>query len=205
MIDKYSIYLRGFRESDVEQINRWRNDREIQSLLSCPFRYVPEAIEREWVKSKMLNNRTDIYLAICLKESDKMVGYISINNIDHLARKADVGGIVLDKEYQDGIIRHETGMLIRELAFDQLNLNRLEGSCIKEHMASRVLMEATGYQLEGIRRDYIYKDGRYFDSCIYALYRDVYYEWMECGNYTLRSFAAKVKEIRKKHEIRENA
>lgn len=198
--DKYSVYLRGFKESDTEQINRWRNDRELQALVSAPFRYVPEAIEREWVRSKMLNNRTDIYLAICLKENDEMVGYISINDIDHISRRAHVGGIVLDRHYQDGIIRHEVGMLIRELAFDQLNLNRLEGGCIAAHIASRVTMEATGYKLEGIRRQYVYKDGKYHDSCLYALMREDYYDWMMRGEYSLRSFARKVKAIRKQYD-----
>lgn len=198
--DNYSVYLRGFKESDTEQINRWRNDRELQALVSAPFRYVPEAIEREWVRSKMLNNRTDIYLAICLKENDEMVGYISINDIDHISRRAHVGGIVLDRHYQDGIIRHEAGMLIRELAFDQLNLNRLEGGCIAAHIASRVTMEATGYKLEGIRRQYVYKDGKYHDSCLYALMREDYYDWMMRGEYSLRSFAKKVKAIRKQYD-----
>ncbi|MDE5773920.1 MAG: GNAT family N-acetyltransferase [Muribaculaceae bacterium] len=195
----YSIYLRGFKESDVEQINRWRNDPEIQSLVSAPFKYVPEAIEREWVRSKMLSNHRDIYLAICLKENDRMVGYISINDIDHISRKANVGGIVLDREVHDGIVRHEAGLLIRKLAFDELNLNRLEGSCLAEHIASRVVMEATGYTLEGILRDNVYKNGSYHDSCIYSLLRKEYYEWMERGDYSLASFARKAKAVRKKY------
>ncbi len=198
--DHYSIYFRGFRESDVETINRWRNDRDIQALVSAPFKYVPEAIEREWVKSKMLSNRTDIYLAICLKENDRMVGYISINDIDHLSRKANVGGIVLDKAYHDGIVRHEAGMLIRELAFDQLNIIRPEGRCLRDHIASRVIMEATGYKLEGILRENVFKDGRYHDSCVYSLLREEYYDWMERGEYSLRSFAKKAKAIRKNYE-----
>lgn len=42
MKQEYTIYFRGFKESDTEQINRWRNDRDIQALVSAPFRYVPE-------------------------------------------------------------------------------------------------------------------------------------------------------------------
>lgn len=82
----YSIYLRGFKEEDTVRINRWRNDPEIQKLVSSSFRYVSEAIEREWVKSKMNSNRTDIYLAICLRETDEMIGYVSVNNINQIGR-----------------------------------------------------------------------------------------------------------------------
>lgn len=200
MNSDYSIYLRGFKESDTEPINRWRNDREIQALVSAPFKYVPEAIEREWVKSKMLNNRNDIYLAICLKENHRMIGYISVNSIDHLNRKAVGGGIILDKEFHDGIARHEVGMLIRELVFDHLNLNRYEGKCLVEHTASRIIMEATGYKLEGILRDAVYKDGKFHDQCVYSLLREDYYDWMRRGEYSLKAFAKKVRQIRKNYE-----
>lgn len=200
MNQEYSIYLRGFTEADTPIINRWRNDRKMQSLVSAPFKYVPEAIERDWVISKMHENRRDIYLAICLKENDRMVGYLSVNNIDHLNRTAFGGGIVIDREVQDGIVRHEAGMLIRELVFDHLNINRYEGRCLAEHITSRVLMESCGFKLEGILRDAVYKDGRYHDQCVYSLLRDDYYRMMEAGDYSLASFARNAKRIRKEYE-----
>lgn len=41
----------------------------------------------------MMDNRKDIYLAICLNDdSRKMVGYVSVNNIDYLNRTAVGGG-----------------------------------------------------------------------------------------------------------------
>ncbi len=200
MNDEYSIYLRGFIEEDVPVINRWRNDRRMQALVSAPFKYVPEAIERDWVISKMHENRRDIYLAICLKADDRMVGYLSVNNIDHLNRTAFGGGIVLDRDAQDGIVRHEAGILTRQLVFDHLNINRFEGRCLAEHITSRVLMEACGYKLEGTLRQAVYKDGRYHDQCVYSLLRDEYYRLMADGEYSLLSIAKKAKRIKKKYE-----
>ena len=200
MSDEYTIYLRGFKESDTEQINRWRNDRAMQALVSAPFRYVPEAIEREWVKSKMMENRRDIYLAVCLKSDDTMIGYVSVNNIDYASRTAVGGGVVLDRKYQDGIARHEVGMLVRELVFDQLNINRYEGRCLREHTTSRIVMEATGYRLEGYARQAVYKDGRYHDQCVYSLLREDYRDWMSRGEYSLKNFARKVKAPKKQYE-----
>ncbi len=197
--DNLTIYLRGFKEEDYKQINLWRNDPEIQSLVSTSFKYVSEAIEREWVRSKMLDNRRDIYLAICLKESDTMIGYVSVNGIDYLNRSAEGGGIVLDRAYQDGIARYEVGVLIRELVFDHLNINRYEGRCLVEHTASRIIMEATGYKLEGILRQSIYKEGCYHDQCVYSLLREDYYEWKESGKYAFSYFARQVRKLKKEY------
>ncbi len=197
----YSIYLRGFKEEDTVRINRWRNDPEIQKLVSSSFKYVSEAIEREWVKSKMSNNRTDIYLAICLHATDEMIGYVSVNDINHINRSAEGGGIVLDRKFQDGIARYETGMLVRELIFDHLNLNRYEGRCLAEHTASRIIMEATGYHLEGCLREAVYKDGKYHDQCVYSLLRKDYYDWMRRGDYSLPAFARLVRKLKRNYPV----
>ena len=92
----FSIFLRPFKENDHLLINKWRNDPEIQKMTGGPIRYVSLEIEREWVLSRMKDNIRNIYWAICLNnESEKMVGYISLNNIDHLNKCADAGGTVI--------------------------------------------------------------------------------------------------------------
>lgn len=57
-------------------------------------------------------------------------------------------------------------------------------------------MEACGYKLEGVLRDAVYKDGGYHDQCVYSLLRSDYYAMMNNGEYSLKSFARKVKELR---------
>ncbi|WP_297678124.1 GNAT family protein [uncultured Bacteroides sp.] len=194
-----SIFLRGFEIEDAFLINKWRNDSEIQKLVSTSFKYVSLEIEKEWVKSKMMDNRKDIYLAICLNDvSRKIVGYVSVNNIDYVNRTADGGGIVIgDKQYQDGEIKYEVGVKIRELVFDHLNMNRFTGACLLEHKISRIMMEACGYKLEGIRRQAIYKNGTYHDQLCYSLLREEYYRLLNDGQYTFMAFAKRVKQIRK--------
>ena len=42
-----SIFLRGFEIEDALLINKWRNDFEIQKLVSTSFKYVSLEIEKE--------------------------------------------------------------------------------------------------------------------------------------------------------------
>lgn len=197
------VFLRGFEIDDALLINKWRNDMEIQRLVSTSYKYVSLEIEKEWVRKKMMDNQRDIYLAICLNnESRRMVGYVSVNNIDYINRSAHGGGIVIgEKLFQDGEIKYEVGVKIRELVFDHLNLNRFTGSCLAEHKVSRIMMEACGYKLEGVKRQAIYKDGKYHDQFCYSLLREEYYKLLEEGQYSLMSFAKRIKEIRRKITI----
>ncbi len=194
------VFLRGFEPDDYILINKWRNDPDIQKLICASFKYVPLEMEREWVRQKMMNNTKEIYLAICVNDDTrKLIGYVSINDIDYINRSAHGGGIVIgDKYYRDGEIRHEVGMMVRELAFDHLNLNRFTGACLVEHKVSRIFMEAYGFQLEGIKRQAIYKEGKYHDQLIYSLLREDYYRYLEEGRYTLLGFAKQVAIVRKR-------
>ena len=197
---KESIYLRAFEPDDYRLINKWRNDPVIQKLVGTGYRYISSEMEKAWVQEKMMNNTKEIYLAVCLNdESREMVGYVSVNEIDYINRSAFGGGIVIgNRQYQNGEIRHEVGVKIRELVFDHLNLNRFSGACLAEHKASQIMMEACGYRLEGIKRQAIYKNGLYHDLLLFSLLREEYYLLLQEGQYTLAAFAKRVRAIKEK-------
>lgn len=199
---KFSIYLRGFKEEDVPFINQLRHNLDVQQYTSTSFKYVSESIEKEWVKQKMMDNRKDIYLAICLVENDQMIGYASINDIDYINRCANRSGIIIHPEFQIGIYRYEAGILMRQLAFDHLNLNRYCAKCLVEHKVSLISMLANGFKIEGKLRQAIYKNGRYHDQFQLALIREDYYTLLNNEEYTLKNHIKRIKFFKK--QINEN-
>ncbi len=184
MLKGKNIYLRLFEPEDYEKTYEWHNDFDIQKTTCGPLRFVSKEIERNWVMSKASHNQTDIYLAICLIENDEMIGWYSINNIDYLNRKCHCGGVVIgDKRYRDSIAYQEAGDLAFEYIIKELNMNRITGSCLREHIVSRAAMEASFWKLEGVERQSVFKGGSYHDVCNYAILRDEYLEHLEKGDY----------------------
>ena len=59
------------------------------------------------------------------------------------------------------------------------------------------MMEAYGFQLEGLKRQAVYKNGVYHDQLIFSLLRDDYYRLLKEGRYTLINFAKQVEIVRK--------
>lgn len=179
----YSIFLRPFYEDDYILINKWRNDPNIQKYTVGPLRFVSLSIEKEWVKSKMMNNQQEIYWSICLNNSEQnMIGYISVNDIDHLNKKAHWGGIVIgDKKWQIGKPAIEAVILMLQYVFEELNINRLSGTCLIEHPSSGLLMKALGFKQEGILREFCFKHGVYKDVETYSLLRYEYIKEKEEG------------------------
>lgn len=177
MLKGKNVYLRMIEPADVEQTYEWHNDWELQKLTCGPIRIVSKEIEKNWVLSKTSSNMKDIYLSICLNNNDQMIGLVSINEIDFLNKKCECGGVLIgNKDYRDGVAYRESMKMMRAYVFEQLNMNKLTGMCLEEHILSRAAMESAGYKLEGTFRNEVYKNGSYHNVLRYSLLKSEYNE-----------------------------
>ncbi|MCH5245819.1 MAG: GNAT family N-acetyltransferase [Muribaculaceae bacterium] len=188
MQTKFSVFLRPFAPDDYILLNKWRHDPEIQEYTGGPVRYVSIEMEKAWVHDKMMNNAKDIYWAICLNdESQRMIGYTSLNDIDHLNKRVIFGGLVIgEKDCRNGISMFEADLLKMDYAFNQLNMHCIVDECLSIHPSTPHTLRALGFKKGGVLRDYVYKNGKYHDIDVYSLLRSEYDEMMNAGNYSIR-------------------
>lgn len=196
---EFSVILRPFEIDDHILINKWRNDPDIQRLVCNQYRYVSLEMEKQWVQSKMMNNREDIYLAICLNdETRKMIGYCSINNIDYINRSAFGGGIVIgDKEERNSSYIIDAGLQTMYHVFYNLSLHRSGGSCMDIHYESQMMMEMMGMHLDGIKRDALLKFGEFHDIYEYSILDTEFKELWENDGYSELAVARRLYQIKK--------
>ena len=200
-----SVFFRAFEENDHLLINKWRNDSELQAMTGGVFRYVSLEIERNWVKEKSLNNRTEIYLAVCLNDdSKKMIGYLSFNKLDYINRSAECGGLLIgDKEYRDGMIWVECYLFIMSYAFEYLNMNRLYGVCLNDHKLTMTMnLSIMFWTFEGLNKQALYKGGKYHDFAMLAILREDYLQHKLQGDYEMSSILRRVRKFRKELNTR---
>ena len=67
-------------------------------------------------------------------------------------------------------------MALEWYAFEQLQLNRLDGSYLIYNETSQKLYEKCGAKVEGLKRKAIFKDGRYWDQQISGVLKEDYLE-----------------------------
>ena len=77
----------------------------------------------------------------------------------------------------------DTVMAIMRYAFDELGLNRLNGSWFTDNTLSKMMYMKCGWKEEGIRRNYIYKSGKYRDLIETGILASEYYELIEKNKY----------------------
>jgi [ribosomal protein S5]-alanine N-acetyltransferase len=196
---KRIIKLRAFKEDDYVLINKWRHDEGIQRLVVQYFRYVSLEMEREWVKKVMMDNTNNIYLAICLNdESEQMIGYLSINDINYHDRTALWGGLVIGEEnFRDGSIIIDCHLMVYDYVFNHLNLNRICGTCLESHKTTIQTSCMMGQKVEGISRQAVFKNGEYHNVLNYAILKEDYLKILDSGGYALKEILKRLSKIKK--------
>lgn len=122
-------------------------------------------------KSKITNA---IWLGIFIKENQNHIGNIELSNINWINRSAELSILIGDKTAQGRGYGLEACNLIIKLAFNRLNLNRIQLGVEAENKNAINLYIKSGFKQEAILRQNICKNNIYYDSIVMSLLREDY-------------------------------
>lgn len=166
------IFLREITKTDIEIINKWRNDQEIVDSLGATFRYVNLETDEIWFENYMKNRTTQIRCAICLKENGKIIGVVYLIKIDQISKNAEFAIMIGDKDQQNKGIGTIATKTMLEYAFQHLNLNRVYLTVLEKNSRAIRMYEKVGFTVEGVMREAIYKDGVYQNQLIMSFLKN---------------------------------
>ncbi len=168
------VVLRAIEEKDAELIVRMFNDPEIENLVVGWAPPVSMYSQKEWLKSHY-NDQTNMRFIIETQQ-DGAVGLVTLYGIDWKNRRATHGLKIAEKNSRGKGIGTDTVMAIMRYAFDELNLTRLDAGWFEDNTASRNLYKKCGWKEEGVRRRYVFKNGKYRDLILGGILSDEYRE-----------------------------
>jgi len=166
--------LRELSREDIPIINIWRNDTELIKYLVAPFRYINSEVDNKWFDNYMQNRNTNVRCAITKIDDDKILGLVSLTNIDFINRCAEFHIMIGDKQNRGKGIGYFATTEILNHAFYNMNLNRVELEVLENNIPAIKLYEKIGFKQEGIKRKAIYKNGEFIDVIIMAILKEDY-------------------------------
>lgn len=105
------------------------------------------------------------------REDQRLIGAITLDNIRRgPADSAQVGYWIGPEFARRGLMTEALTGLVHH-AFASLDLSRVEAACLPENVASRALLDRTGFRHEGVAEAYLQIDGRWRDHVLYAILR----------------------------------
>lgn len=166
------IYLRPLEHEDAPRIVPWLNDPEVTRTLAMR-RPVNVETEQAFI-AKLYTSDQDLVLGIALTAGDELIGATGLECIDATNRHARFG-IFIGKKSAWGA-GHGTAAtaLMLQHAFETLNLHRVWLHVFEHNARAIRIYEKLGFQREGVLRQEVYRDGRYWDVITMAMLRP---EW----------------------------
>ncbi|MDQ2087952.1 GNAT family protein [Herbivorax sp. ANBcel31] len=165
------LILRNYQESDIESILRLR---------SCPDVWVYSTNQVDYSKEGSLNYWKEVSLkysegkcafqALFLKENLEFIGEAGVVSFNEEHNRAIIGYNILQKFWNMGYSTEITKSLLYRL-FNDFQVERIEALTMESNNASRRVLEKSGFQLEGILKNYAKVESEYRNICYYGIIR----------------------------------
>ena len=155
------IYLSPRNSEDVELFTEWLNDFSVTDYIGRSQMIVTLKGEKEFLETEPDNG---IVLVIVTLEENKLIGTISLDNINRVSRTASLGIFIGDKNYRSKGYGTEAIMLILDYGFNYLNLNNIKLDLMEFNERAFNCYKKCGFKEYGRRRKSEFVNGKYYDK-----------------------------------------
>lgn len=171
-IEGNTIIIRKLRKSDAPSIYQNAKHFEIAQYTTLPHPYKLKHAE-EFIKTtrRKIRKKESYELGIESKETRQIIGMISLMNLEHDNKNAEIG-YWLGKQYWRRKIMKEAVSLILGFGFKQLKLVRIYARVMHPNITSAKLLEKLGFKYEGRMRKTTLREGKWMDDLRYSILKE---------------------------------
>lgn len=169
------LKLRSVKSEDLEMIMNWRMMPEVTKYMYSNPKLTFEN-QKKWFK-KISKDKSKKYWIIQFEETD--IGLISIDNIDEKNKNASWAYYIADTSFRGKGLAKKLEYNIYNYVFEKLKLNKLWCEVLSFNDIVVKIHEKYGSKVEGVLRQQIKKDGKYYDVVRMAILKE---EWDKIKN-----------------------
>ena len=166
------VELKKLQENDLEMVMDWRMRPYITKYMNTDPVLTIDG-QKKWF-DKVLKNATQKYWIICV--DDVPVGMLQLMDIDTVNSRCSWGYYIAEIEYRSLQLAMYLEWNLYNYVFDILKLHKLCNETFVENAQVVKLHLLCGSKQDGIMRDHIYKNGKFYDVSIGSIIADEWYE-----------------------------
>jgi RimJ/RimL family protein N-acetyltransferase len=176
------VVLKAIEIEDMVLLQKWANDPEIQYWLGGWHFPTNFEDQKKWflaLNANSLNQRFSVH------SSDLgLIGTANLIEIDWKNKNAFHGMLLGDKVIRGKGYGVDIVMAIMRYAFEELGLERLDGSMIEYNEASlKLYIGKCGWKEEGRQRNWYFRKNRFWDKIIVGITKSDYNELIQNNRY----------------------
>lgn len=151
----------------IEQRIKWLTDPKINQFLSTTVRSeTTREFHEKWFKDYLLDEKEGKKKIFIILVDDKPIGQVGLLEIHKYDKNTELYIMIGEKDYWGKGIAKAAIEYIKEYAFKNLALHKINLYVHFENKRAIALYEKTGFRHVGISRENIFQDGKYEDEVI---------------------------------------
>jgi UDP-4-amino-4,6-dideoxy-N-acetyl-beta-L-altrosamine N-acetyltransferase len=165
------IRLRNITEADLEKIMNWRMQPSVTKYMNTDP-VLTMAQQEKWLK-EIRSDDTCKFWMIVADETD--IGVLGIIDIDEQNKRCSWQWYIGNEDFRGKGIAKRIQLNIYDYVFYHLKLHRLWNHILtfNEHVIENV-HKKVGYEVEGVMKDHVYKNGKFVDVTIMGITIDIW-------------------------------
>ncbi len=164
-----NFQLNDWQIEYAKSIAKYANNKKISNNLRNIFPYPYTIEDARWYANECIHADPTRQCVKVITVEGQAVGCIGVSIQDDVHCKSAEIGYWLGVPFWNKGIMTKAIRQMSKIAFEQLDIVRIFAEPFAYNTGSRKSLEKAGYQLEGVMRKSIYKNGNIYDSCIYSL------------------------------------
>ena len=173
-INEGNLFLRKVSKDDISFFyNSLKNNKEMTNFLSLgPLRSFEHSrrLIKNYLKSWDKYLQFNYVIELRDDKSKSRIGSASLWNISWFHNRSGVGIWILP-EYWEKVLGKRVIQLVKIIAFNHLNLNRIEAQIAVKNERSIKMFKNSNFEEEGILKKYLNIDGKFQNALILACFK----------------------------------
>lgn len=126
---------------------------------------------RVYWANRSITSGTAVPLFLYRREDNALLGAITLDNLRRGPAQAGTLGYWIGQGFARQGYMAEAIEAMVHYSYERLDLSRIEAACLPENVASRGLLERSGFKYEGVAQSYLQINGRWRTHVLYAALR----------------------------------
>lgn len=162
MIKGKNIYLRPILKTDIDLLNKWKNDEDTFKYLGGGFQPVSVDQQVEWLDS-LIDLTGDTKRFIIATYDNVAIGMIGLYSVNWIHRVCEIGVYLGEKDAKGHGYGKESVQLIEQYAKNYMNIRKIKLKVVLYNEVALNMWHDLGYDLVGKLSKERYINGFYHD------------------------------------------
>lgn len=168
MLEGKYVNLRSLEVEDLSTLKNWRNSKYIRKV-TREYRLLNMFNQKSWFESLHKNNPPREIMFGILDKKNNLIGVCGLTYIDWKNRHSEISIYIAKAGWQKTKESRNTLSVIMKYAFGELGMHRLWAEIYGIAADTIKLFQMAGFKEEGILRDTIFREGKWWNSHLYSI------------------------------------